>query len=76
MQKESKKRSSVEKYKIKQVLTQLKNKTSFNQSTSLVTIYIPPGTQLSDIANLLREEYGTASNIKECGRHFTPLHAP
>ncbi len=65
MQKESKKRSSVEKYKIKQILSQLKNKTSFNQSTSLVTIYIPPGTQLSDIANLLREEYGTASNIKD-----------
>ncbi len=59
------KRSSVEKYRLKQQIQHLKNKSSFNQSTSLVTLYIPPGTQLSDIANLLREEYGTAANIKD-----------
>ena len=61
----SDKRSSVDKYKLKQQIQQLKNLSSFNQSTSLVTLYIPPGTQLSDIANLLREEYGTAANIKD-----------
>jgi peptide chain release factor subunit 1 len=32
--------------------------------TELITIYIPPGKQISDAVNLLREEYGTASNIK------------
>jgi peptide chain release factor subunit 1 len=32
--------------------------------TELITIYVPPGKQISDAINLLREEYGTASNIK------------
>ena len=32
--------------------------------TELITIYVPPGKQISDALNLLREEYGTASNIK------------
>ncbi len=32
--------------------------------TELITLYVPPGKQISDALNLLREEYGTASNIK------------
>lgn len=32
--------------------------------TELITIYVPPGKQISDALNLLREEYGTATNIK------------
>ena len=32
--------------------------------TELITIYVPPGKQISDAINLLREEYGTARNIK------------
>jgi len=32
--------------------------------TELITIYVPPGKQISDALNLLRDEYGTASNIK------------
>jgi len=32
--------------------------------TELITLYIPPGKQISDAINLLRDEYGTASNIK------------
>lgn len=32
--------------------------------TELITLYVPPGKQISDAVNLLREEYGTASNIK------------
>src|SRR3972149_3959526 len=32
--------------------------------TELITIYVPPGKQISDAISLLREEYGTASNIK------------
>jgi peptide chain release factor subunit 1 len=32
--------------------------------TELITLYIPPGKQISDAVNLLREEYGTATNIK------------
>lgn len=32
--------------------------------TELVSLYIPPGRQLSDVTNYLKQEYGTASNIK------------
>ena len=32
--------------------------------TELITIYVPPDKQISDAVNLLRNEYGTASNIK------------
>ncbi|MGB9676752.1 MAG: peptide chain release factor aRF-1, partial [Candidatus Bathyarchaeales archaeon] len=30
----------------------------------LVSLYIPPGKQISEVMNMLRDEYGTASNIK------------
>ncbi len=32
--------------------------------TELITLYVPPDKQISDALNLLRNEYGTASNIK------------
>ena len=32
--------------------------------TELITIYVPPDKQISDAINMLRDEYGTASNIK------------
>jgi len=32
--------------------------------TELISLYIPPGKQLSDVMNSLRSEYSTASNIK------------
>ena len=32
--------------------------------TELITMYVPPGKQISDAINMLRDEYGTASNIK------------
>jgi len=32
--------------------------------TELITLYVPPGKQISDAINMLRDEYGTASNIK------------
>jgi peptide chain release factor subunit 1 len=34
------------------------------RGTELVTVYVPPGRQVSDVMNDLREEYGTAVNIK------------
>ncbi len=33
-------------------------------ATELITLYVPPGKQISDALNMLREEYGTATNIK------------
>ena len=34
------------------------------RGTELVSVYVPPGKQISDVVNMLRDEYGTASNIK------------
>jgi len=62
---QKKKRTSVEKYILKHEIERLEAKRSFNMSTSLISLYIPPGTRLSDIAAQLRDEYGTASNIKD-----------
>ncbi|MHA1222043.1 MAG: peptide chain release factor aRF-1 [Candidatus Heimdallarchaeaceae archaeon] len=59
------KRSSVEKYILKHEIERLEAKRSYNMSTSLVSLYIPPGTRLSDITAQLRDEYGTATNIKD-----------
>ncbi len=59
------KRSSVERYLLKHEIEKLESRRSFNMSTSLVSLYIPPGTRLSDINSQLRDEYGTATNIKD-----------
>lgn len=64
-QKEKEKRSSVERYLLKHEIEKLESRRSFNMSTSLVSLYIPPGTRLSDINSQLRDEYGTATNIKD-----------
>ncbi len=61
----SKKRSSLEKYKLKRYIEILEKKRCFNQATCLVSLYIPPRTQLGEISALLRNEYGTAANIKD-----------
>ena len=34
------------------------------QATELITIYIPPDKQISDVTSQLRDEYGQAANIK------------
>jgi peptide chain release factor subunit 1 len=34
------------------------------RGTELISLYVPPGKQISDVINMLRDEYGTASNIK------------
>ena len=52
----------MELYRLRKTLNTLARKEGSH--TELITIYIPPGKQISDAVNLLREEYGTASNIK------------
>ena len=64
-QENEEKRSSIERYLLKHDIEKLEAKRSFNMSTSLVTLYIPPGTRLSDTNAQLRDEYGTATNIKD-----------
>jgi len=34
------------------------------RGTELVSLYVPPGRQISEVVSMLRNEYGTASNIK------------
>ena len=73
---EQKKRSSLEKYHLKQRIRELANKRSHIQSTTLVTLYIPPSTRLSDIQQKLNEEAGTAVNIKDKNTGKVRLHRP
>lgn len=52
----------MELFRLKKTLNTLANKEG--RGTELVSLYIPPGRQISDVTNMLRQEYGTASNIK------------
>ncbi|MDI9576562.1 MAG: peptide chain release factor aRF-1 [Thermoproteota archaeon] len=56
------KRSSLELFRLRKTINALANKEGSH--TELITIYVPPDKQISDALNLLRNEYGTASNIK------------
>jgi peptide chain release factor subunit 1 len=58
----SPKKTSLELYRLRKTLNTLASKEGSH--TELITLYIPPGKQISDAVTLLREEYGTASNIK------------
>jgi peptide chain release factor subunit 1 len=53
---------SVTNYKIRRLLTELSNKQG--RGTELISLYIPPKKPLYDVINNLKEEAGTASNIK------------
>ncbi len=50
------------KYEFKQKLEELRKK--IGKGTELITIYIPPDKQISDVVAQLRDEHGQASNIK------------
>jgi peptide chain release factor subunit 1 len=56
------KKTSLEQFRLKKTLATLANKEG--RGTELVSVYVPPGKQISDVINMLRDEYGTASNIK------------
>ena len=53
---------SQEKYKLKKLINELKNKQG--RHTELVSVYIPKGFSMINVLNQLGEEAGTASNIK------------
>ncbi len=55
-------KSSLELFRLKKTLTALASKEG--RGTELVSVYVPPGKQISDVITMLRDEYGTASNIK------------
>ncbi|MDR2944201.1 MAG: peptide chain release factor aRF-1 [Methanosarcinales archaeon] len=54
--------SAHEKYEFKKTLESLRDKKG--RSTELVSLYIPPDKQISDVTADLREEHSQASNIK------------
>ena len=53
---------SVALYKTRKMLRNLSTKSG--RGTELISLYIPPKKALHDVVNNLREEYGTATNIK------------
>lgn len=57
-----KKRTSLELFRLKKTLATLAGKEG--RGTELVSLYVPPGKQISEVMNMLKDEYGTASNIK------------
>ena len=54
--------SAYEKYEFKKKLESLKNKKG--RGTELISLYIPPDKQISDVTSQLKEEHGQATNIK------------
>ncbi|KAF6242679.1 peptide chain release factor 1 [Nitrosopumilus sp. b1] len=56
------KQDSVKLYKIRKTLEELSNKSG--HGTELISVYIPAGKQLHEIISVLKEEQGTAVNIK------------
>ncbi|MGO9643151.1 MAG: peptide chain release factor aRF-1 [Candidatus Bathyarchaeia archaeon] len=53
---------SVLRFKLKRTLEMLADKEG--RGTELISLYVPPGRRIHEVLAALREEYGTASNIK------------
>jgi peptide chain release factor subunit 1 len=58
----SKKPDSVKLYKVRKLISELASKEG--RGTELVTLYVPPKKALHEVIANLRDEYGTAGNIK------------
>ncbi|MEM3793539.1 MAG: peptide chain release factor 1, partial [Candidatus Bathyarchaeia archaeon] len=58
----SEKSRSIDRYRFKRLLDALASKEG--RGTEMITLYIPPGRRIHEVMANLREEYGTASNIK------------
>src|SRR5213593_4463168 len=54
--------SDLDKYKFRRDLEEIEK--AAGRGTELVTVYVPPDKQISDVANYLRSEYSQSSNIK------------
>ncbi len=52
----------IKKYEFRKVLEDLRKKSG--RGTELVSVYIPPDKQISDVTSHLRDEHGQAMNIK------------
>jgi peptide chain release factor subunit 1 len=56
------KSESLLRFRLKKLLDTLASKEG--RHTELISLYVPSNRQISDVMNTLRQEYGTASNIK------------
>lgn len=56
------KRTSLERFRLKRTLDTLGRKEG--RGTELISLYVPPGRQISEAIAMLKQEYGTAANIK------------
>jgi peptide chain release factor subunit 1 len=54
--------ASMAKYKFRRALEEIEK--AVGRGTELVTVYVPPNRQISDVTNYLRNEYSQSSNIK------------
>lgn len=54
--------SELELFKFRKMVERLGSKEG--RGTELISLYVPPNKQLSDVTTYLRTEYGTAANIK------------
>ncbi|MBI4814485.1 MAG: peptide chain release factor 1, partial [Methanobacterium sp.] len=54
--------SSTELYEVKRTLKELSDKKG--RGTELVSVYIPPNKQISDVVKHMREELSQSANIK------------
>ncbi len=59
---EIQKHDSVKLYKIRKTLEELSQKSG--RGTELISLYVPQGKQLHEVITVLKEEQGTADNIK------------
>ncbi len=57
-----KKRTSLQRYRLKKALNTLAQKEG--RGTELVSLYVPEDRQISEVTSMLKQEHGTAANIK------------
>ncbi len=56
-------KEEIRRFFIKKLIEELKRKKG--RGTELISLYIPAGRPIADVMNMLREEYSTATNIKD-----------
>ncbi len=60
---------NIEMWKIKRLIKSLE--AARGNGTSMISLIIPPKDQISRVAKMLADEYGTASNIKSRVNRYT-----
>lgn len=64
---------AVEQFKVKKLIKDLEK--SRGNGTSIISLIIPPGDQISKVSKMLNDELGTASNIKSRVNRLSVLSA-